>query len=79
LGTVFAFIPIIISKFASYLQSITVKQDIIDNARQEVVVYVNKHSDLMFWHIGHYINEDVASFSGADCMSIQPECDAYSG
>ncbi len=28
--------------------------DIIDNARQEVVVYVNKHSDLMFWHIGHY-------------------------
>ena len=26
--------------------------DIIDNARQEVVVYVNKHSDLMFWHIG---------------------------
>ena len=33
--------------------------DIIDNARQEVVVYVNKHSDLMFWHIGHYINEDM--------------------
>ena len=32
---------------------------IIDNARQEVVVYVNKHSDLMFWHIGHYINEDM--------------------
>jgi hypothetical protein len=29
--------------------------DIIDNARQEVVVYVNKHSDLMFWHIGHYM------------------------
>ena len=25
--------------------------DIIDNARQEVVVYVNKHSDLMFWHM----------------------------
>ena len=34
---------------------------IIDNARQEVVVYVNKHSDLMFWHIGHYINEDMAT------------------
>ena len=33
--------------------------DIIDNARQEVVVYENKHSDLMFWHIGHYINEDM--------------------
>ena len=33
--------------------------DIIDNARQDVVVYVNKHSDLMFWHIGHYINEDM--------------------
>ena len=33
--------------------------DIIDNARQEVVVYVNKHSNLMFWHIGHYINEDM--------------------
>ena len=33
--------------------------DIIDNARQEVVVYVNKHSDLMFWHIGRYINEDM--------------------
>ena len=33
--------------------------DSIDNARQEVVVYVNKHSDLMFWHIGHYINEDM--------------------
>ena len=35
------------------------ESDIIDNARQEVVVYVNKHSDLMFWHIGHYINEDM--------------------
>ena len=22
-------------------------------------MYVNKHSDLMFWHIGHYINEDL--------------------
>ena len=32
---------------------------IIDNARQEVVVYVNKHSDMMFWHIGRYINEDM--------------------
>ena len=33
--------------------------DIIDNARQEVIVYVNKHSDMMFWHIGRYINEDM--------------------
>ena len=33
--------------------------DIIDNARQKVVVYVNKHSNLTFWHIGHYINEDM--------------------
>lgn len=33
--------------------------EIIDNARQKVVVYVNKHSDMMFWHIGHYINEDI--------------------
>ena len=33
--------------------------EIIDNARQEVVVYVNKHSDMMFWHIGRYINEDM--------------------
>ncbi len=33
--------------------------DIINHARQEVVVYVNKHSDIMFWHIGHYINEDM--------------------
>ena len=33
--------------------------EIIDNVRQEVVVYVNKHSDMMFWHIGHYINEDM--------------------
>lgn len=32
---------------------------IIDNACQEVVVYVNKHSDMMFWHIGRYINEDM--------------------
>lgn len=33
--------------------------EIIDNARQEVVVYVNKYSNMMFWHIGHYINEDM--------------------
>ena len=33
--------------------------DIIDHARQEVVVYVNKQSNMMFWHIGHYINEDL--------------------
>lgn len=33
--------------------------DIIDHARQEVVVYVNKHANMMFWHIGHYINEDM--------------------
>ena len=33
--------------------------EIIDNARQEVVVYVNKHANMMFWHIGHYINEDL--------------------
>ena len=33
--------------------------EIIDNARQEVVVYVNKHSDIMFWHIGRNINEDM--------------------
>ena len=33
--------------------------DIIDSARQEVVVYVNRHYDTMFWHIGHYINKDM--------------------
>ena len=33
--------------------------DIIDHARQEVVVYVNKQPNMMFWHIGHYINEDL--------------------
>jgi len=33
--------------------------DIIDHARQEVIVYVNKHANMMFWHIGHYINEDM--------------------
>lgn len=32
---------------------------IIDHARQEVVVYVNKHANMMFWHIGQYINEDM--------------------
>ena len=33
--------------------------DIIDTARQRVVVYVNKHANMMFWHIGHFINEDL--------------------
>lgn len=32
---------------------------IIDHARQEVVVYVNKHANMMFWHIGQYINDDL--------------------
>lgn len=32
---------------------------IIDNAKQQVVVYVNAQSNMMFWHIGHYINEDL--------------------
>ena len=31
----------------------------IPKIRSTFVVYVNKHSDLMFWHIGHYINEDM--------------------
>ncbi|MBQ6037480.1 MAG: hypothetical protein IJL37_02275 [Bacteroidaceae bacterium] len=33
--------------------------EIIDCAHQEVVVYVNKQANMMFWHIGHYINEDM--------------------
>ena len=33
--------------------------DIIDHARQDVAVYVNKHTNMMFWHIGKYINEDM--------------------
>ena len=33
--------------------------NIIDHARQEVVVYVNKHANMMFWHIGQYINDDL--------------------
>ena len=33
--------------------------EIIDDAQQVVVVYVNKHANLMFWHIGHFINEDM--------------------
>ena len=33
--------------------------NIIDHARQAVVVYVNKHANMMFWHIGQYINEDM--------------------
>ena len=48
--------------------------DIIDNARQEVVVYVNKHSDLMFWHIGHYINEDMG-YKAVFCLWQQNSCD----
>ncbi len=32
---------------------------IIDTARQKVAVYVNAKSSMMFWHIGHYINEDL--------------------
>ena len=42
--------------------------DIIDNARQEVVVYVNKHSDLMFCHIGHNSCDTVAKI---DCTLWQ--------
>lgn len=33
--------------------------NIIDYARQEVVVYVNRQANMMFWHIGKYINEDM--------------------
>ncbi len=33
--------------------------EIIDDAQQKVVVYVNKHANMMFWHIGNYINEDL--------------------
>ena len=33
--------------------------EIIDDARQRVVVYVNKHANMMFWQIGHFINEDL--------------------
>ena len=33
--------------------------EIIDDAQHVVVVYVNKHANLMFWHIGHFINEDL--------------------
>ena len=32
--------------------------EIIDDAKHVVGVYVNKHANLMFWHIGHFINED---------------------
>ena len=34
--------------------------EIIDSARQKVAVYVNTQSSMMFWHIGHYINEDLS-------------------
>jgi len=33
--------------------------DIINDAKQDVIVYVNKHANMMFWHIGHFINEDM--------------------
>ena len=33
--------------------------EIIDSARQNVAVYVNAQSSMMFWHIGNYINEDL--------------------
>ena len=33
--------------------------NIIDHARQAVVVYVNKHANMMFWQIGQYINNDM--------------------
>lgn len=33
--------------------------DIIDQARREIVVYVNKQANMMFWHIGRFINEDM--------------------
>ncbi|MBR7023369.1 MAG: hypothetical protein IKI09_07865 [Bacteroidales bacterium] len=33
--------------------------EIINSARQSVAVYVNAQASMMFWHIGHYINEDL--------------------
>lgn len=33
--------------------------EIINDAKQEVIAYVNKHANMMFWHIGHFINEDM--------------------
>lgn len=33
--------------------------DIIDQVRREIVVYVNKQANMMFWHIGRFINEDM--------------------
>lgn len=33
--------------------------DIINDAKRNVIVYVNKHANMMFWHIGHFINEDM--------------------
>ena len=33
--------------------------EIIDCAKQKVVVYVNQHANMMFWQIGHFINEDL--------------------
>jgi predicted nuclease of restriction endonuclease-like (RecB) superfamily len=35
------------------------KEVMCDDAQHVVVVYVNKHANLMFWHIGHFINEDL--------------------
>lgn len=39
---------------------------------KKVVVYVNKHSDMMFWHIGRYINEDLdyKQYSYYDCKIL---------
>lgn len=33
--------------------------EIINSARQNVAIYVNAQSSMMFWHIGHYINDDL--------------------
>ncbi len=33
--------------------------DIINDAKRDVIVYVNKHANMMFWQIGHFINEDM--------------------
>ena len=33
--------------------------EIIHSARQAVAIYVNVQASMMFWHIGHFINEDL--------------------
>ena len=53
--------------------------DIIDNARQEVVVYVNKHSDLMFWHIGHYINKQYSAYGSKILATLSQRLTARYG